>query len=74
LSTLKQSHRALAALSTPGANIQDDLESTLTQLEQNWFHPALSQLTWGGIGQLRLDLIGQRSVTLSPAHAWRVWL
>ena len=74
LSTLKQSHRALAALSTPGANIQDDLESRLTELEQNWFRPALSQLTRGGIGQLRLDLIGQRSVTLSPAHAWRFWL
>ncbi len=74
LATLKQSHRALVALSTPGANIQDDLESRLIELEQNWFRPALSQLTWGGIRQLRLDLIGQRSVTLSPVHAWRVWL
>jgi hypothetical protein len=33
----------------------------------------MRQMTWGRIGQMRLDLIGHQAVTLSPAMTWRFW-
>ncbi len=71
LSDLDASGRALVALAP--ADAHGDIESTLAKLEQDWFRPALRQLAWGRIQRLRLDLIGQRAVSLTPAQTWRFW-
>ncbi len=73
LSNLHGSERALVALTAPDKNWDGDLETYLAQLEENWFHPLLRQLVWGRIREVRLNLIGQQSVTLTPAQAWRIW-
>lgn len=73
LSDLNENGRVLVALTVSGEDWGGDIEAHLAQLEQNWFRPLLRQLTWGRIGQLRLDLIGQQAVTLTPLQAWRFW-
>ena len=73
LSELPANQHALVALTQPEADWDGDLVARLTQLEENWFQPLLRQMTWGRIGQMRLDLIGHQAVTLSPAMAWRFW-
>jgi hypothetical protein len=73
LSELPASQHALVALTQPEADWDGDLVARLTQLEENWFQPLMRQMTWGRIGQMRLDLIGHQAVTLSPAKTWRFW-
>ena len=45
----------------------------MQQLERDWFRPLLRLLQRGGIAHLQLDLIGYRSVALSPWHGWKLW-
>lgn len=73
LPELPASQHALVALTQPEADWDGDLVARLTQLDENWFQPLLRQMTWGRIGQVRLDLVGHQAVTLSPAMAWRFW-
>jgi hypothetical protein len=73
LSALQPGRRALVALTHPESDWDGTIETRLAQLEQDWFQPLLRQLIWGRIHQVRLDLIGQRAVTLTPAQAWRFW-
>jgi len=73
LSELDESEHALVALAPLERCLDDDPEAHLTQLEQNWFHPVLRQLNRGRIRHLRLDLLGQQAITLTPVQAWRFW-
>lgn len=73
LADLHENGRALVALTAPGEGWDGDIETHLAQLEQNWFQPLLRQLAWGRIGQVRLDLLGQQTTTLTPLQAWRFW-
>ena len=70
---LEHNGRVLVALAQSEADSAGDLSDRLAQLEQDWFRPVLRQLAWGGIRQVRLDLIGQFAVTLSPGRLWRFW-
>jgi hypothetical protein len=73
LSALQPCKRALVALTQPESDWDGAIETRLSQLEQDWFQPLLRQLAWGRVRQVRLDLIGQKAVTLTPAQAWRFW-
>jgi len=73
LSEMHATGRALVALTPFDGSMYGDIAAHLAQLEQDWFHPLLQQLTWGRIRQVRLDLIGQQAVTLTPGQAWRFW-
>lgn len=73
LSDLNESGRALVLLSPPDAAWDGDIEARLAQLEHDWFHPALQQVSRGRIRQLRLDLLGHQAVVLTPLQAWRFW-
>jgi hypothetical protein len=73
LANLNSSGRVLVALTPPNGDWDVDVKAHLAQLEQNWFQPLLQRLTWGRIRQFRLDLLGQRAVSLTPGQAWQVW-
>jgi len=73
LSEMHATGRALVALTPFDGSMYGDIAAHLAQLEQDWFHPLLQQLTWGRIRQVRLDLIGQQAVTLTPGQVWRFW-
>lgn len=73
LSDLNERGRALVVLSPADTVWEGDIEARLIQLEHDWFHPALQQVSRGFIRQLRLDLLGLQAVTLTPLQAWRFW-
>lgn len=73
LSDLNASGRALVVLPPPEAGWDGDIETRLAQLEHDWLRPALQQVSRGRIQRLRLDLLGQQAVTLTPLQAWRFW-
>jgi len=73
LSEMHATGRALVALTPFDGGLYGDIAAHLAQLEEDWFHPLLRQLTWGRIRQVRLDLIGQQAVTLTPGQVWRFW-
>ena len=73
LGDLNENGRALVVLSPPDAAWDGDIEAHLAQLEHDWFHPALQHVSRGRIRKLRLDLLGQQAVTLTPLQAWRFW-
>lgn len=73
LADLHGNGNTLVALTLPNGAWDVDIDAHLAQLEQNWFQPLLRRLTWGRIRQVRLDLLGQQAVSLTPGQAWRIW-
>jgi hypothetical protein len=73
ISDLKISNHALVVLPSIEVSGHTEIGVYLAQLEQNWFQPLLHQLAWGRIKRARLDLLGQRTVKLTPSQTWRFW-
>jgi hypothetical protein len=73
ISDLKISNHALVVLPSIEVSGHTEIGAYLAQLEQNWFQPLLHQLAWGRIKRARLDLLGQKTVKLTPSQTWRFW-
>jgi hypothetical protein len=72
-SDLRHKGNALVLLKPSDPGPEYDPVTHLAQLEENWFAPLLKQLIWGRIRHVRLDLIGHRSVSVTPHQARQFW-
>lgn len=73
LAELSPCNHALVVLGQAEEDFSADLAEQVMKMEQNWFQPLLSQMAWGRIKQLRLQLIGQHAAMLTPLKSWRIW-